>query len=375
MLNKRYFFILLLLIWYNNLSAQDTVLTLNKIILPEKVKNLTYFISPIFAYNPETRLIFGAAAIIRLQQNQDSVETVFNRPSTLIPSIKYTLNDQFITTVEADLFIKKTININIHPRFAKYPDVFYGIGGHTQDKDKETYVDETFTLNCTVSGIFFKKEFLGLVVDVRNHELFNFEKARKLDSMFTTGTTGGVIAGAGLSFRHDTRDDIFYPTKGYYLHIQGVFFPKLTFNKYFFNNFLFDYRQVFTILNNRNIIAMQAFLHVTDGSNVPFYELQRIGGDDAMRGIHAKKYLGKNAFLVQAEYRRFLFWRFNVAIFTGVGGVSNTLKSIMIDDLKINYGIGLRYKILKDEKINLRFDAGFGPDHQIGFYIEAKESF
>lgn len=280
-----------------------------------------------------------------------------------------------IVSVESDIYLKHSANIHIYPRYALYPDVFFGTGNKTFDYDKEGYVDESYNITANISGIFFKKEFIGLVLDFKHRDLYNFEPEKTLDKMQIPGKSGGFHAGAGISIRHDTRDDIFYPTKGHFIKFEAVVYPETGFNKYHFNNFMVDYRYLCSIINTKNIIAYQAFFNSTDGSIVPFYELKKIGGDAALRGIHARRYIDKHAFYMQAEYRRFLFWRFNGVVFCGLGDVAARIPEFSIKTLKYNYGLGLRYKLLKDEKINLRFDIGFSSDKQFGIYIEAKESF
>ncbi|MBI5217835.1 MAG: BamA/TamA family outer membrane protein [Bacteroidia bacterium] len=355
--------------------CQNTIAAKKKIVIPEKIKKLSYFFTPILGYKPETNFIFGGVGIFKFNLYSDEYDKRFNRPSTVFPSLRYSLNRQFIFTLESDIYLSQGMNINIYPRYSLYPDVFYGTGAHTKTENSESYTDENYTFTSNISGIFFKKEFIGIIVDIKDHELFNLEHAKMLDTLPVAGKSGGFYTGAGLSFRHDTRDDIFYPSKGYFIKFEGVYYPDFSFNNYHFSNISLDYRHIFSLINSKNILAFQACFNMAEGITVPFYELKGIGGDSQMRGIHAKRYVDKIAYYAQVEFRRFLFWRISAVSFGGIGDVSHVFSAFRINDFKYNYGLGLRFRVLKDEKLNFRFDVGFGPDKQKGIYLEAKEAF
>jgi outer membrane protein assembly factor BamA len=126
----------------------------------------------------------------------------------------------------------------------------------------------------------------------------------------------------------------------------------------------------------KNILAFQAAGNFTSGDEVPFYKLQKVGGDSRLRGIeNSNLYLDKQSFWVQAEYRRKLFWRLGGVAFVGFGDVAPGLDAFSFNELKYVAGLGGRFQAMKDEKLNIRLDAGVGRGGQYAFYLSFKEAF
>lgn len=123
-------------------------------------------------------------------------------------------------------------------------------------------------------------------------------------------------------------------------------------------------------------MAFQAAINFTSGDNIPFYKLQKVGGDKRLRGIeNSRLYLDKQSFWMQAEYRRKLFWRFGGTAFVGFGDVAPGLGKFNFGELKYVAGLGGRFQAMKDEQLNIRLDAGIGRGGQYAFYLSVKEAF
>ena len=78
---------------------------------------------------------------------------------------------------------------------------------------------------------------------------------------------------------------------------------------------------------------------------------------------------------MQAEYRRTLFWRLGGVAFAGFGDVAPGLGKFQFDELKYVVGLGGRFQAMKDEKLNVRLDAGISQGGQYAFYLSVKEAF
>ena len=75
------------------------------------------------------------------------------------------------------------------------------------------------------------------------------------------------------------------------------------------------------------------------------------------------------------ENRDIGFWnRFGAVGFVGVGSVLDDLAKQTFSNIKLTGGIGLRFLLFPEERINLRIDAGFGTQKP-AFYIFVRESF
>ena len=87
------------------------------------------------------------------------------------------------------------------------------------------------------------------------------------------------------------------------------------------------------------------------------------------------RFRDNNLLILQTEFRSQIYRRFGYAIFGGISEVSSSLSGFTVNNVKPNYGVGLRFLIDRKEKINLRLDYGIGIDGQSGFYISFGESF
>jgi len=182
--------------------------------------------------------------------------------------------------------------------------------------------------------------------------------------------------GPALTF--DNRNNNTYTTKGIILNsylnlMQGVF----TNNGYQGAYFNFDYAEFFQ-LQKHLVIGLNVKEQSLLGGSSPFYLLPELGNDALMRGYYEGRYRDRNLLAGQTELRYRVSDRFGIVGFLGTGEVAHS--SFSADQLKPNYGGGLRYFFDTEKGLSIRADYGFGqkpagePREQ-GFYIALGESF
>jgi hypothetical protein len=100
---------------------------------------------PLVASSPETSWVFGVAnAFIFKTAKSDSVLRV----STIPSGILYTLNNQILIALGANIFLpKERYIIRFENSFSKFPDKFWGLGNNTDDKTSESYTFTQFYIN------------------------------------------------------------------------------------------------------------------------------------------------------------------------------------------------------------------------------------
>jgi hemolysin activation/secretion protein len=124
----------------------------------------------------------------------------------------------------------------------------------------------------------------------------------------------------------------------------------------------------------RHILAMELFANFVRG-DAPIKELAELGGPRIMRGYYRGRFRDNYVTAFQAEYRMPVYKRIGIVAFAGLGKVYNP-SELNLDGLHYSYGGGLRYKINKREKLNLRIDYARGDPHYLGyFYLGFAESF
>jgi hypothetical protein len=79
-------------------------------------------------------------------------------------------------------------------------------------------------------------------------------------------------------------------------------------------------------------------------------------------------------FLGQVEYHSPYIWRFSLVAFAGAGDVFHTASTL--DDIRIKPagGLGVRFKLFRDRRMNLRLDLATGRGDQ-GIYLGILEAF
>ena len=342
--------------------AQDTTAT--------KEKKVAISVFPAVGFSPETSLQLGGLGSIGFNSTLTD-SSGFQRPSTINPFILYTLNNQLLFGTESEFFFKKGWNLYSFFRYYIYPEFYFGLGSNTEGEDQETFTRQLFRVNGRLSKTYDQRFFYGVVFDVENAQLSDFEEECLLLQQNPLGQEGGWLWGIGPSLRFDNRNHAVYPSRGGLYALEVLFYN----GDYQYINYSLDLRQFFSIGSEKNIIGTQLFLDLTSNEDIPFYRLPRIGGQRALRGIFENRYIDRQAAYLQTEYRRDLFWRFGAVAFAGVGKVFPDWDRFGENDLKYAFGVGLRLQVLPSQKVNVRGDFGFGSDGQTGLYFTYREAF
>lgn len=96
----------------------------------------------------------------------------------------------------------------------------------------------------------------------------------------------------------------------------------------------------------------------SDG-DVPFQMQPTVGTESLMRGFK-ERYRDDNCLVFQGEYRFPISRRFSGTVFAGVGEMFSKQNDLRFDELKYSGGVGLRYTLVEEAKLNLRLDIAMG---------------
>ena len=358
-------FILFLIVANISLAQKDSI----------QSKKIKFSIYPVLGYSPETNFTFGLISFMVYDLNSHENDA-FHRPTTISPYFLYTLNNQILIAIDFDSYFKNGYYLDIKPRYYNYPDFFFGVGNDNQPEDKETYTNEFVRVDGRFMKFINQRWSAGIRFDYQNNKLHDFEPDGELIIGEIFGTEGGLSSGFGPTLQWDTRDNILYPSKGSYAQAEMTFYSDIFGGDFNYAHYLIDIRKYISIKNIKNVMAFQAAINFTSGDNIPFYNLQKVGGDKRLRGIeNSRLYVDKQSFWMQAEYRRKLFWRLGGTAFAGFGDVAPGLQKFKFNELKYVVGLGGRFQAMKDEQLNIRLDAGIARGGQFAFYLSVKEAF
>ncbi len=335
----------------------------------DSTKNGKFRPLPILTYLPETSLAFGCLGVYLFKAGKDST----SRTSNIDFAAVYTLRHQVIIDPIFNVFTKREkYFIKGSILYAKFPEYFYGIGNETSRDLKEKISYDSFRLNAKVLRKVKKNLFVGLQYQYYNTFNVKFLPNSHFTDKSFYGKRGSVTSGIGPSMLYDSRNSILTPLRGTYLEVSNFFYEKFLGSHLSFMNFTVDVRKYYKI-TDKSIIAFQTIINLNYG-HVPFKQLALMGGNNIMRGYYAGRYRDKQMVVFQAEYRSHLFWRIGYTLFAGVGYVSAHTVIEELDDTKLAGGVGLRYKLFKEENVNVRMDLGFG-NKSTGLYITLSEAF
>ena len=323
---------------------------------------------PIAFFTPETRWGFGAAGVYNFFPGENKSI----RPSQLQVGGAYTLNKQLLSFCFYNIFLDNDKQ-NLYGEIAYY-DYFYqyyGIGNKTNFSDEELYAAKFPRLQVNYLRKLKSNFYLGGFYHFDQYKITEIEQDGFIDNTFLTGKEGSIISRLGLLARYDSRDNIFYPTKGIFSTIELGANTKLLGASTDYQVATFDISFYQSI--KKQVFAFNFWTGKQFGE-VPFQDLLALGGGKKARGIIKGRFRDEQVLLFQTEYRFPIYKRFSGTAFSSVGNVFGISGKAFQDPWKINYGVGLRFLLDKKNKTNLRVDFALGSDEG-AFYFTVNEAF
>ncbi|MGM0478246.1 MAG: BamA/TamA family outer membrane protein [Bacteroidota bacterium] len=324
---------------------------------------------PIVFYSPETRFAFGAAGFFTFKfDKQDSLL----RPSDVNLGGAYTLENQLLSYADYDFWLhENNYNFTGELGYYRYFYDFWGVG--TEPKQIERY-------SLTFPRIRFEGVrqiapgfYGGLKYTFDAFDITEKEAGGRLIQDAYPGTQGGKISGLGAIIKYDTRDHIFYPTSGYKVQASYERFDPAIGSDFQYHLTWIDAVRYFDLKKER-VIAANVYGRFARG-NVPFFHLSMVGGNSRMRGYYEGYHRDKQMLGWQVEYRMPVWWRLGFVAFAGNAVVSESLAALQLKNTSTAVGGGIRFRIDRERKINVRLDYAYTSDQTTGFYFTISEAF
>lgn len=327
-----------------------------------KEKKVKILPVPAFGYSPETRTYIGAVTLFTFDLYDDAA----TRTSNAKFELNITWNKQIILESEWNYFFKGEKWFSkgkIH--YSQYPDYYYGIGSDAPDANKSVYDSNRFLFEACALKKIGPKLFAGFNVKYSNYAQVEYDNRLMTYPELTSGSTLGI----GYSVLKDTRNSLLTPTKGAYIYLHTAYnFAK---NNYW--ELTLDLRYYKTWKDKFTVAGR--FINDFNFGKPPFYDYAVLGGDKFVRGYYYGRYRDKNLSSLQTEMRLPVIWRFGLAVFGGVANIYSATNHFNLENLKYNYGLGIRFMVDKKDKTNLRLDYAVGQNNNSGFYVSFGESF
>ncbi|MEW6508871.1 MAG: BamA/TamA family outer membrane protein [Bacteroidota bacterium] len=307
---------------------------------------------PVLFYLPNTGYAFGAAF---LYYNNPEPDNPSRFPDVIGGFGTYSTKKQIQGSFRVNRFFgNNDYKFDLEVSYYHTPDKFWGIGPDPLTKVSEdvTYNQYRIKIDFLLSTI--KNFYLGPYFWFEKFSLADYDPNGVIVKGNLLGSLGVTTSGLGMEMVIDYRDSLFFPTNGIYVDMKGLYFNELLYSDVNFFRFDLDIRYYIGITAGQ-VLALNTLFNSTAG-DVLIQMLPKLGSHQMMRGYPMGKYLDKNLWAIQAEYRRPLFWRIGASVFAGVGQVFPKFSQFSLNDLKIAGGLGLRYLLDKEQHLNVRLD-------------------
>jgi outer membrane protein assembly factor BamA len=170
----------------------------------------------------------------------------------------------------------------------------------------------------------------------------------------------------------DTRSDQFYPRGGWLVSADINISDTALGSDTDYVKYKLSYNG-YRAIGERNTLAWRLAGETVTG-NPPFFAWPWYGSGVDLRGYTPGTYIGKSLLAAQAEWRWQATFRLGLVAFAGVGGSYGKVALFNQDNFLPAGGLGLRWRLTKQNRVNFRIDYAWGKDDEV-LLISAGEAF
>lgn len=176
----------------------------------------------------------------------------------------------------------------------------------------------------------------------------------------------------GYQISYDKRDHQINPYTGFNISFKNGFYREWLKSEDEFTRYELTYNHYFMLKNERNILVARLNAVMAAG-DVPF-QGQNVVGQDDIRGYSSGKYRDNQVYALQVEYRWRFYKRMGMVGFAGIATAVEKAADIFTNELLPGAGLGIRYLMIPQERINVGIDIAKGKGDW-GLYFRIGESF
>ncbi len=320
-----------------------------------KAKESPWLVMPTFSASPKLGTSLGALAAYMHYFDEQSQVSMFG------VSAMYTSTDSAIGAIIA----KSSWGADHHRAIAlaasgliknDYND-FLGTGKPLKTEDN---------LHALVGRYLYRVQanwFAGLQALNTNYQIIG-QNALDDQTLQALGLTGFQAGGIGLVAQHDSRDNEFGPTRGWYLNMNNVAYRDRIAGNNNFDVYRLDIRGFWEHWGGQVLALRQSNQWTVDAPPSAFAPV-------VLRGYKMGQYLGKYMSSIEGEERLLFAKSWGVTIFTGIACLYGDGEDC--DESKNLYpslGAGVQYIIKQKEGIVASLDYAHGKSDNYGVYLK-----
>ncbi|KAF2506977.1 BamA/TamA family outer membrane protein [Flavobacterium zhairuonense] len=353
------FFIILLLFCFSCTLAQEKPTDSTK-TKTAKTKNIDFNVMPYISYNRTLDFMFGA--IPMMMYKTDKTDTISPKSLSGLTAIYTTNKSYFICSFNKWHFNEDKWRAQLFLMTGNQNSQFF-----MDDFDAPTFYDystKTTLVSVSVLRKIFKSFYGGLGYSYAHYDTAYEDDIQPASTSHTNGLQTILL--------YDTRDAIYYPTKGNKIRARWISYPEWFGNEVNANKIISEYNSYYSVRDKKDVVAAR-FAGKFGLGNISFEQQVTIGNDD-IRGYSEGKYRGDGLMAIQGEYRYNFSKRMGAVGFAGVATIYGSDTPSFDWKLYPGAGVGYRYRAFKNEKFNVGLDGAVGKGDW-GIYFRIGEAF
>ncbi len=256
-------------------------------------------------------------------------------------------------------------NVYASARYRDYPrEDFYGIGPSTLKVSRADYRLQDGLYEGVVRFRVARLSVMGRAGVLRTSILPGGDpNDPNVEATFADGGAPGLLRAP--DFAHvsggawlELRDEPGNPHRGASIGLAYSRFDERNGGTHDFNRLTLDAREYLRLGSNRHVLALRqtaSFDRPDEGSTVPFYLRQTLGGGRLLRGYPSFRFRDNGLLYLGSEYRFELRPKVELALLYEAGKVFADADGFDFRRLRGAYGAGIRLKSRR--KVHLRLDA------------------
>ncbi|HEY9260306.1 BamA/TamA family outer membrane protein [Chitinophaga sp.] len=327
---------------------------------PKKEKKIEFHVMPYLSYNRNLKFMFGAIPMMMYRLNKN--DTISPKSLSGMSAI-YTTNRSYIFAFfNRWYFAEDKWRAKLFVLTGTQNSQFYV--DDIDDPDFYDYGTKTTIVSFGVQRRIIKGLYAGLSYTYAHYNTV-YEDTIKPTSV---SHTNAIV----LNVLYDTRDAVYYPTKGDKIQLSWKTYPTWFGNTAEANRVSLEFDKYFPMRQNHDIIAAR-FMGKFGLGNIAFEQQVTLGGRD-IRGYSEGKYRGTGLMDVQGEYRFNFHKKMGLVGFVGLATIYGSDTESFDWKLYPGGGVGYRYNPFKKTKFNVGLDAAVGKG-DYGVYFRIGEAF
>ncbi|MFH6948842.1 BamA/TamA family outer membrane protein [Flavobacterium sp. FlaQc-51] len=357
-MQKIFPFILIIFFWCSVAWTQTK--SKNSISKPQADKNIDFNVLPYLNYNRTLDFMFGAIPMMMYKINK--TDTISPKSLSGLSGVYTTNKSYFIASFNKWYFKEDTWRAQLFLVTGNQNAQFY-----VDDIDMPDFYDyatKSSMINFSIQRKVIKALYAGLGYSYAHYD------TKYQDDIEPSAVT--QTNGLQLNVMYDTRDAVYYPTKGDKIKVRWLTYPTWFGNDANANKILSEYNKYFPMQNGTDVLAAR-FSGKFGLGNIAFEQQVTIGNED-IRGYSEGKYRGDGLMALQAEYRYNFNKKMGLVGFAGLATIYGSDTSDFNWGLYPGAGVGYRYRAFKHEKFNIGLDAALGKGDW-GLYFRIGEAF